>query len=103
MKRAIMVNSADNVSTALDDLIAGDSVNIVSESQEVIQEVKIINAVPFGHKFALANIDKGANIIKYGEVIGIASQAIEKGDHVHVHNINSARFSVSNAKYKREV
>ncbi len=29
---------------------------------------------------------------KYGEVIGIATAAIEPGAHVHVHNLVSARL-----------
>ncbi|MDP1993088.1 MAG: SAF domain-containing protein [Syntrophales bacterium] len=34
---------------------------------------------------------KGDLIVKYGEPIGIATQDIRIGQHVHVHNLESAR------------
>lgn len=39
-----------------------------------------------GHKYALADIAKGENIIKYGQPIGHATTDIKKGEHVHSHN-----------------
>ncbi len=39
-----------------------------------------------GHKFALFDIKKGENIIKYGSPIGHATEDIRKGEHVHTHN-----------------
>jgi altronate dehydratase small subunit len=47
--------------------------------------------VPYGHKFALIEITAGQDVIKYGEVIGRASQNILPGDHTHIHNIESKR------------
>jgi len=43
------------------------------------------------HKFALRDIAAGEPIIKYGESIGRATRAIRAGEHVHVHNLVSAR------------
>ena len=40
-----------------------------------------------GHKYALRDIAKGENIIKYGQPIGHATESIAKGEHVHVHNV----------------
>ena len=48
-------------------------------------EVNIEN----GHKYALCDIKKGDNIIKYGQPIGHATEDIKKGDHVHTHNIKT--------------
>ena len=42
-----------------------------------------------GHKYALRDIAKGENIIKYGNPIGHATQDIKKGDHVHTHNVKT--------------
>ncbi|MBS7297937.1 MAG: altronate dehydratase [Eubacteriales bacterium] len=39
-----------------------------------------------GHKYALYDIKKGENIIKYGSPIGHATEDIKKGEHVHTHN-----------------
>jgi altronate dehydratase small subunit len=33
----------------------------------------------------------GDSIIKYGEVIGVATREIAPGQHVHVHNLESRR------------
>ncbi len=40
-----------------------------------------------GHKYALRDIRKGENIVKYGMPIGHATCAIRAGEHVHVHNV----------------
>ena len=42
-----------------------------------------------GHKYALADIKKGENIIKYGNPIGHATEDIKKGEHVHSHNVKT--------------
>ncbi|MBR2025164.1 MAG: altronate dehydratase [Clostridia bacterium] len=42
-----------------------------------------------GHKYALCDIPKGENVIKYGSPIGHATQNIKKGDHVHTHNVKT--------------
>lgn len=43
--------------------------------------------IPVGHKVAVRAIAAGAPVRKYGEVIGIASDDIAVGAHVHVHNL----------------
>ena len=45
--------------------------------------------VPAGHKYALRPIGKGEYVIKYGEVIGKATQEIAEGEWVHTHNLKS--------------
>lgn len=42
-----------------------------------------------GHKYALCDIKKGENIIKYGQPIGHATEDIKKDDHVHIHNLKT--------------
>ena len=42
-----------------------------------------------GHKYALTDIKKGDNIIKYGNPIGHATEDIKKGEHVHTHNVKT--------------
>lgn len=67
MKDKIIINKKDNVGI---DLV-GD------------------NKIPAGHKFALSDINKGEYVIKYGEIIGRATDDIKKGDWVHTHNVKS--------------
>lgn len=50
------------------------------------------DAIPSGHKLALTGIAAGQKIIKYGQVIGVATQDIAPGAHVHVHNVAMASF-----------
>ena len=97
MKRAIMINPKDNTATALDDIEAGDTVSLASTSGEV-REITAQQVVPFGHKLALAIISKGDKVLKYGEVFGLATQPINKGDFVHVHNVESALFPPKEVK-----
>jgi (2R)-sulfolactate sulfo-lyase subunit alpha len=54
--------------------------------------------VPLGHKFALRDIDEGADVIEYGVRVAVASRPIRKGEHVHVHNVRSARWQQSVAR-----
>lgn len=42
-----------------------------------------------GHKYAAHDICKGGNIIKYGQPIGHALRDINKGEHVHTHNMRT--------------
>lgn len=43
-----------------------------------------------GHKYAVCDIKKGEDIIKYGYPIGTAKQDIKAGEHVHSHNLQTA-------------
>ena len=42
-----------------------------------------------GHKYAVRDIKKGENVIKYGQPIGHATENIKKGGHVHTHNLKT--------------
>ena len=42
-----------------------------------------------GHKYALKDIKKGENVIKYGSAIGHATVDINIGEHVHTHNLKT--------------
>jgi len=47
--------------------------------------------VPFGHKIALAEMQEGDRVIKYGQAIGLATRHIHVGEHVHTHNVTGVR------------
>jgi altronate dehydratase len=74
---AITVHADDNVATLLDDL---------RNEQTTREGLQLKAAVPFGHKVALRSIAAGEGVVKYGKVIGVATEEIAAGDHVHVHN-----------------
>jgi altronate hydrolase len=48
--------------------------------------VVALQRVPKGHKVAVLPIGEGQPILKFGQIIGFASQAIAPGSHVHTHN-----------------
>lgn len=87
--RAIAITEKDNVATALDDTKAGEIVTV--HQGELNRDIKVKDAIAFGHKFALRQIDVGEDIIKYGEIIGKATAKIQPGEHIHVHNVESQR------------
>ncbi|WP_339192886.1 UxaA family hydrolase [Aeribacillus sp. FSL W8-0870] len=87
--RTIMMNSKDNVATALDNIPAGSVVTVTCQGKEY--EIEIKEIIEFGHKFAVIPIKKGEDISKYGEVIGVASKDIAIGEHVHIHNVEGKR------------
>lgn len=86
---AIIISEADNVATALRDLKSGERVTMALNEQRV--QKTLSGTIPYGHKFALRKIEKGEDIIKYGEVMGRATKDIHSGMHAHVHNIESLR------------
>jgi altronate dehydratase small subunit len=89
IQKAIMVNEKDNVATLLADVDKNNVVQVMVG--ERLMEVRVHGKIQFGHKFAMRKINKDENVIKYGEAIGRATQDIEEGQHVHVHNVESLR------------
>ena len=92
--RAVMMDSKDNVATLLSDIEVGAVVVVTSVDGKVVKEMKAAQSIPFGHKIAIARIGKNELMLKYGEVIGEATEPIEEGEHVHVHNVKSLRARV---------
>jgi altronate dehydratase small subunit len=88
MIRAIRLNVEDNVATLVDPGKPGDQVTLGTEGAE---SLVLGGEIGYGHKVALRDIAKGDPILKYGKVIGQATQSIEKGQHVHVHNVEALR------------
>ena len=83
-KYAKLIDEKDNVATAVADCVAGDDLTIKLGGKETHYTCN--QDIPFGHKIVLSDIQRGNEIIKYGEAIGSASQDIQKGDWVHTHN-----------------
>ena len=89
MSRALVMHPKDNVATVLEDIAPEQNLEI--EGNEKTSMITATEAIPFGHKIALRKIRPNAKVLKYGEVIGTATQNISTGSHVHVHNIKSTR------------
>lgn len=52
-------------------------------------EITMGAAVGIGHKLARRDIATGEKILKYGAIIGSATQPIARGAHIHLHNLAS--------------
>ncbi|MFP3951186.1 MAG: UxaA family hydrolase [Candidatus Bathyarchaeia archaeon] len=94
MKRALKMDDSDNVATATSKVLGGESVAVISSEGEVVMELQARLDIPFGHKLALQGIDVGEEIVKYGEVIGVASEGVLQGEWVHTHNVESGRLPI---------
>jgi altronate hydrolase len=80
----LRVHPRDNVLVALRDLQPGETVR--SSTEELVAK----SVVPRGHKLAAAAIGAGSIVNKYGWPIGMATQDIAPGEHVHTHNLVTA-------------
>lgn len=88
MLRAIVLHPDDNVATLID---AGRATDLVQLTGETTGQIELLADVPYGHKCAVRAIGKGAEILKYGQVVGRAISDIRAGDHVHVQNVEALR------------
>ncbi len=87
--RAIRLHPDDNVATALAEIAAGADVAVQHPTAGCMLTAD--QAIPAGHKLALAPLAPGDAVVKYGEPIGRATAPIAPGEHVHTHNVESAR------------
>jgi altronate dehydratase small subunit len=86
---AIIVDNKDNVATALRQIDKNEAISLEIEDQAF--NIVVSQTIPVGHKFALKEILKGGPVIKYGEIIGLATQKIISGQLVHVHNVEGVK------------
>ena len=91
----LVLDPRDTVAVAVTPLQPGRVVEAVCGDGAV--RVNVDGLVPFGHKIAIAPMEVGDPVVKYGEVIGYALAAIRPGQHVHVHNVRSDRAGAGHA------
>jgi altronate dehydratase len=85
VKSVLIISERDNVATALEPLDAGRRLEVRGAW------LTVRDAIPSGHKVALAQIPAGGAVVKYGSPIGMATAEIAPGAHVHTHNVSSNR------------
>lgn len=89
MSKLFKINDKDNVSVALEELKKG----------EIIDNIKLLDDIPFGHKVLLNDLKNGENIIKYGNPIGHLTIDCKKGEHIHEHNLKTNLNDIIEYKY----
>jgi altronate dehydratase small subunit len=88
-RKYILLHPSDNTATALTDLRKGEALSLVLGQES--RTLTLRESVPFAHKFAVAPIPRGGAVCKYGQQIGEATEEIQAGDYVHIHNVASKR------------
>lgn len=91
MAVALQVNAKDNVATVFENGVTRGQTIEVHDKLGNSTPMNVLSDIPYGHKIALKDISVGESIVKYGEQIGVASNGIQRGEHVHVQNIDSTR------------
>ena len=85
MNKVLKIDKKDNVATCTVALDKGEVFEIDN------QEYTCLDNIPRFHKIAIEDLKIGDIVYKYGEIIGDATQDIKKGNHVHIHNLESTR------------
>jgi altronate hydrolase len=82
---AIRLHADDDVLIAVRQLLPGTAIDSESLSAR--------EPIPPGHKMAARDIEAGAPVRRYGQIIGFAKAGIGAGRHVHVHNLGMGEFT----------
>ena len=80
--RTLLLNAKDNIIVAVDAVPPGGSA----------RGIKAPLRIPKGHKMAVVPVAKGQPILKFGQIIGFATEDIQPGQHVHTQNCAFAAF-----------
>lgn len=84
----------DAVAVAVRDVEPGEVLVGYLDGRESVR-LQVMEAVPLGHKVALADVAEGDDVTEYRLPIGRASKSITKGCYVHTHNVRSIRWQNS--------
>ena len=79
---AVLLHAQDDVAIARLPLSRGVVLRLPDGSL-----VEVRQRIQAGHKLALREIAQGQPVIRYGSIIGFASEPIAAGSHVHTHNL----------------
>src|SRR5882724_3549152 len=80
--RTLRLNARDNIVVAVDSVMPGVIAQGVTATARIMR----------GHKMAAGAIAKGQPVLKFGQIIGFATEDIVPGAHVHTHNCSFAEF-----------
>lgn len=94
MQDFIKIHQNDNVAVALRPIAEGEVLDIAGTLVTTKEEI------PQGHKFAVKEIQKGSEVIKYGFRIGYAQADVEAGQWIHVHNLKTALGDLLSYEYQ---
>jgi altronate hydrolase len=80
---AVRIHPSDDVAVATRPIAAGEEIVVAGE------RIVVRDEIPAGHKIALHPLDAGAMPKKYGFVIGVTTEKVERGTWIHSHNLRT--------------
>ncbi|WP_298704554.1 UxaA family hydrolase [uncultured Veillonella sp.] len=86
---AVRIDAADTVAVVIEPIEKGSEVRFMDHDKLVTLTAQA--DVPIYHKIAIKEMKEKEPVVKYGQHIGLAGNAIHVGEHVHTHNVESHR------------
>lgn len=81
--RLVLLHDFDNVFVCGKSITAGETIIMDGDA------ITLTTSIEIGHKLARRDIKSGEKILKYGVSIGSATSRIQRGEHMHMHNVKS--------------
>lgn len=94
MDRYIQIHPNDNVAVALTDLPAGEVLHLSG------RDVTLREAIPVGHKIALADLKEQDQVIKYGYPIGHVLRRVQSGEWINEQVLKTSLEGIQSYVYQ---
>lgn len=94
MDRYIQIHPKDNVAVALADLPAGEVLHLSG------RDVTLREAIPVGHKIALADLNEQDQVIKYGYPIGHVLRRVHSGEWINEQVLKTSLEGIQSYVYQ---
>lgn len=94
MDRYIQIHPKDNVAVALADLPAGEVLHLSG------RDVTLREAIPVGHKIALADLNEQDQVIKYGYPIGHVLRRVQSGEWINEQVLKTSLEGIQSYVYQ---
>lgn len=94
MDRYIQIHPKDNVAVALADLPAGEVLHLSG------RDVALREAIPVGHKIALADLKELDQVIKYGYPIGHVLRRVQSGEWINEQVLKTSLEGIQSYVYQ---
>ena len=89
----IIHDEKDNVGVVvIEKITPNQDCNCWIMENDKSSKIQSKSEIPLGQKIAMIDLKEGDTILKYGHDIGKVVKNINKGEHVHVHNVKTKKW-----------
>lgn len=81
--QVILLHPNDNIVVCVAHIYTGDEILIDGQAVSAFKDIEV------GHKLARRPLAVSDKVYRYGASIGSMTQAVQIGEHVHMHNMQS--------------